>query len=43
MHYFYVVLQSDVIWAFGPTVTRRVTYTFLNMDDVCYEFKVLCW
>jgi len=26
MHYFDVILVSDVIWAFGPKVTRRVTY-----------------
>jgi len=26
MHYFDVILLSDVIWAFGPKVTRWVTY-----------------
>ena len=26
MHYFNVILLSDVILAFGPKVTRRVTY-----------------
>ena len=26
MHYFDVILLRDVIWAFGPKVTRRVTY-----------------
>jgi len=28
MHYFDVILLSDAIWAFGPKVTRRVTYSF---------------
>jgi len=27
MHDFDVILLSDVIWAFGPNVTRRVPYT----------------
>ena len=29
MHYLNVILLSDVIWAFGPKVTRRVTYIYL--------------
>ena len=29
MHYYDVILLSDVIWAFGPKVTRRVTYSEL--------------
>jgi len=30
MNYFDVILLSDVIWTFGPKVTRRVTYVYLN-------------
>jgi len=29
-HYFDVILLSNVIWVFGPNVTRRVTYITLN-------------
>jgi len=32
MHYFDVILLRDVIWAFGPKVTRRVTYIYLFFE-----------
>ena len=32
MHYFGVILLSDIIWAFGPKVTRRVTYLLQTSD-----------
>ena len=28
MHYFDVILLNNVIWAFGPKVSCRVTYVF---------------
>ena len=35
MPYFNVILLSDVIWAFGPKVTRRVTYNnYINLINI---------
>ena len=32
IHYFEVILLNDVIWAFGPKVTCRVTYVKKNIS-----------
>jgi len=37
VHYFNVILLSDVIWAFGPKVTRRVTY--FHIQSITYNFS----
>ena len=36
-HYFIVILLSDVIWAFGPKVTRPFTYT--THDDLLFTYQ----
>jgi len=33
MNHFDVILLRDVIWAFGPKVTRRVTYNAKCMTN----------
>jgi len=33
MHYFDVILLSDIIQAFGPKVTRRVTYMNIKQTN----------
>jgi len=54
MHYFDVILLSDVIWAFGPKVTRRDTYfkptkeriflIYLSLPDrPCKEYKCITY
>jgi len=35
MHYFDVILLNDVIWAFGPKVTRQVTYLEMGGPALC--------
>jgi len=40
MHYFDVILLSDVIWPFGPKVTRRVTYFGIFCTDATSRWPI---